>query len=80
MTYTHKMIDQALICILREIETRAMIYRQNIKNKEYATITGYISSLEDGEYFNTLGAKATIQGLIDDMVEYEHIRKYGVKE
>lgn len=80
MTYTHEMIDQSLICILREIATRAIVYKDNIKNREYTTITGHITQLKDGEHFNTLGAKATIQDLIDKMVEYEHIRKYGVKE
>lgn len=80
MTYTHEMIDQALINILDEIKIKATIYKNNIKNRDYLNITGHITQLKDGEYFNTLGAKATIQGLIDDMVEYEHIRKYGVKE
>ena len=80
MRYTHEMIDQALICILREIVVKATVYIDNIKNREYTTITGHITQLKEGEHFNSLGAKATIQDLIDKMVEYEHIRKYGVKE
>lgn len=80
MTYTHEIIDQALINILDEIRIKTIIYKNNIKNRDFFSITGHISQLKDGEYFNTLGAKATIQELIDKMVEYEHIRKYGVKE
>lgn len=80
MTYTHKTIDEALINILDEIRIKTVIYKNNIKDRDYFTITGHISQLKDGEHFNTLGAKATIQELIDSMVEYEHIRKYGVKE
>ena len=45
MTYTHEMIDQALICILREIATRAIVYKDNIKNREYTAITGHITQL-----------------------------------
>jgi hypothetical protein len=74
------MIDQALINILDEIKSKATIYKNYIRNRDYLSITGNITQLKDGEYFNTLGAKATIQMLIDKMVEYEHIRKYGAKE
>ena len=80
MRYTHEMIDQAIIDILDKIKHKATGYQNNIRTKEYRMINGLIVSFKDGEYFNALGAKANIQQLIDDMVEYEHIRKYGVKE
>lgn len=80
MTYTHEMIDQALMNLLDDIKIKATIYKNNIKNREYHDCNGTLHPLKDGEYFNTLGAKATIQGLIDSMIECEHKRKYGVKE
>ena len=80
MTYTNEMVDQALMNLLDDIMVKVTLYKNNIRNKEYHDCNGVIHPLKDGEYFNTLGAKATIQMLIDKMVEYEHIRKYGVKE
>ena len=80
MTYTHEMIDQALMNLLDDIIVKVTLYKNNIKNKEYHDCNGILHQLKDGEYFNTLGAKATIQCLIDSMVECEHKRKYGVKK
>jgi alpha-acetolactate decarboxylase len=74
------MIDQAIIDILDKIKRKATDYQNNIRTRQYEMINGLTVSFKDGEYFNALGAKANIQQLIDDMVEYEHIRKYGVKE
>ena len=78
--YTDKMIDQALMNLLDDIMVKVTLYKNNIINKEYHDCNGILHQLKDGEYFNTLGAKATIQCLIDSMVECEHIRKYGVKK